>query len=73
MITVLLGFFGLYLAFGIIGLLFKLTFKLISRLFLLVLGVGSFLLASVFMVPLLIILPAALVMCVLVLLSKLFF
>lgn len=65
MLSILLLFCGIYVVFGLFGLAFKLTFGVFKFLFLLALSVGSFIFTLVFAVPLLIILPLALVLFVL--------
>lgn len=71
MLTLLILFCVVYLAVGALGLVFRAVFHLFKWIFLAALVVGAVVLAVFFAVPLLLILPAAVVIGLLFLLGSL--
>ena len=59
MLTLLGLFCVIYLLGGALGLVFHIAFHIFKWVFLIALGIGAFLLAAVFAVPLLLVAPAA--------------
>ena len=62
MIGWILGFIGFYVFFGMLGLVFKITFGLFKWIFLFVLSIGTGILVLGMAIPLFVIVPIAIIL-----------